>query len=265
MNDLSPVNLIHEDSFPRAWQKAVAFIDENGIPRIIGGQQEDQPDEIERKKIIDTRQIIVLTGNAITQMENAVIHPKFPFGPKQLEGYCVQLTEDYVDRWRAMLPNDSHRFKYLYLERFLFPFDQMVALRKNLTKLIEHDLSSNRVQAITWRPAEDAYNDEPPCLQRVQVFYLGMDDCGNPWVDLCWDWRSRDINAVMSNKICLTRMIKHYVLTPTKSKIARDIDNIASLHCYEDRMADLHKAAWFARNNNQFLIDTPACPYPYNF
>jgi len=261
--ELSPVNHIQETSFPRAWQKAVAFIDEEGIFRVIGGPKEGQSNVIERKKIKDTCQQIVLTDNAITQMENAVMHPKFPFGVKQLEEYCRQLTPEYVEYWQNLPPGDMHKFKYLYLERFLFPFDQMVALRENLAKLIEYDLSSNRVQAITWRPPEDAYNDEPPCLQRLQLFYLGKDENGVAWVDVRWDWRSRDINALLSNKICLTKMLYFYVLTPNNARIKRDIENIASLHCYEDRLDKLYEAAWFARTGNQFFIDTPMCQYPY--
>lgn len=255
MNELTPVNVINETSFLRAWQKAAAFIDEDGIFREIGGPKEANPEIVERKKIRDTCQMIILTGKAIAQMENGQMHPKFPFGPKQLEEYCNQLTPDYVKYWRGLSLEDKHRFRYLYRERLMFPYDQLAALKKNLAEQIADRLSSNRTQAITWRPAEDAFNDEPPCFQRVQIIYLGQDDEGVGWVDLRWDWRSRDINAQQSNKICLTRMIYHAVLTPNNCRIKRDVDCSASLHCYEDRLNDLHEAAWFQRSGNEFFID----------
>jgi len=256
MNLLSPVNVIEETSFHRAWQRAVSFIDENGISRVIGGpkKQKDGKIIIERKPVRDTCQLIVLNRPAVIQVENGEMHPKFPFGPKQLEEYCDQLTPEYVDYWRGLPIDDIHRFGYIYRERLVFPFEQLKALRENLSEQISDQISSNRTQAITWRPAEDAFNDEPPCLQRIQIVYLGRDSDGVDYVDIRYDWRSRDINAWQSNKICLTRMLRREVLTPNRCVILRDIDYCASLHCYEHRLDVLHEAAYYNRVGNRFLI-----------
>jgi len=263
--ELSEVNVIKETSFPRGWQKAAAFIEEEGIFRTIGGPKEGFPEVIERKEIIDTCQMFNFTGEAITQIEKGVMHPLFPFRQKQLEAYCHQFTTKYVENWRQLPYNDPHKFKYLYLDRFLYPIDQLEAMRKNLAVLVKEQISSNRVQAITWQPAQDRYNDEPPCLQIIQVIYLGKDDNGQDKVDLRLYWRSRDINAVQANIICLNRAFQHFFLKPNHCQIERWLDYSSSLHCYQDRLQDLHKAAWYARNENQFFIDTPLCPYPYNF
>lgn len=255
-NSLSLVNKIEETSFHRAWQKAAAFIDEHGVMRIIGGPKEEKGKTIiERKTIRDSCQIIVLTGNAITQMEKGELHPAFPFGPKQLEEYCNQLTPEYGEYWRSLPLDDIHRFKYLYRDRFVFPFDQLKALKENLAEQIFDQISSNRTKAGTWRPIEDAFNPEPPCLQDLQLLYLGKDDSGVNFVDVRYNWRSRDINAWQSNKACLTRMLYREVLTPNNCKILRDIDYCASLHCYEDRLNALHEAAYYNRMGNKFLIE----------
>ena len=249
-----PVNLIQNKTFVRSWQEAAAFVDDKGAERVIGGPKENGS-EVERKKIKDTCQIIELFGKAIDQLNKGEMHPKFPFGPKQLEEYCLQMTPEYVEKWQKMSNADVHKFRYLYWERFLFPYDQIEALKLNLAELIKHDLSSNRVQAITWRPNEDAFNEEPPCLQRVQVIYLGKDEEGTRCLDIRTDWRSRDINAWQSNLICLNRAFKRHVFEPNECKVVRWIDNCASLHCYEDRLDKLHEAAWYQRFGNQFFVE----------
>lgn len=265
MDDLSQISIIQENSFPRGWQKAAARIDEDGVIRTIGGPKENNPDSIERKGIVDTFQALVFVGDAITQIEKGVMHPKFPFGPKQLEEYCFQLTTEYVENWRKLPDNDPHKFKYLYLDRFLYPFNQLEAARNNLAVLIKENISSNRIQAITWDPARDRYNDEPPCLQIIQIIYLGVDEKDNQKkVDVRLVWRSRDINAVQSNIICLSRALRYFVLNPNNCYIRQWTDISLSLHCYEGSLSKLHEAAWYARKGNDFLIDTPACPYPYN-
>ena len=247
-NALTPVNLIEETSFHRAWQRACAFIDEKGIDRVIGGPKEDSPETIERESIRDSRQLIVLTGNAIAQMKKRELHPKFPFGPLQVNEYCLQFDWPYLDYWQKLPTGDDHKFRYIYFDRLVNPFNQLSALKINLAEQIKDQLSSNRTQAITWQPQRDAFNDEPPCLQRIQIVYLGEGK-----VDLGWDWRSRDINAWQSNKACLTAMIYREVLKPNDCEIERDIDYCASLHCYLSRLGELHEAAYYERVGNQYF------------
>jgi hypothetical protein len=247
-NQLTPVNFIEETSFHRAWQKAVAFIVDKGIDRVIGGPKEDSPEKIEKKPIRDSCQLIVLTENAIVQMEKKEMHPKFPFGPKQVNEYCLQYGWPYLEYWLKLPINDSHRFKYIYFDRLVNPFNQLSAMRANLEEQVKDHISSNRTQAITWQPEKDAFNDEPPCLQRIQIVYLG-----EGLVDVRWDWRSRDINAWQSNKACLTEMFYREVLTPNNCRIARDIDYCASLHCYQHRLKDAHEAAYYQRVGNQYF------------
>lgn len=263
MNELTPVNVINETSFHRAWQKAAAFIDEEGISRVIGGPKEKNPEIVERKEIRDTCQLIVLTGKAIAQIQNSEMHPKFPWSPRKLEEYCTQLTPEFVEKWRGMDPDDMHRTRYLYWERMMYPYNQLEAMRINLAEQIKDQISSNRTQVITWRPAEDAFNDEPPCYQIAQLIYLGQDEDGEGKVDMRLKWRSRDINAWQSNINCIHRALKRDVLLPNNCSVVRWIDYMSSLHCYKDLLDDLHIAAHFARTGNQFFIDTPMCQYPY--
>ena len=255
MNALPPINLIEETSFHRAWQKIAACIDERGVYRVIGGPKEKTPEIVEKKRIKDTCQLISLTGKAIAQIEKAEMHPKFPWGPKKLEEYCKQLTPEYVEYWQSLADEDQHKFRYLYLHRLTFPYDQLKAMKENLAEQIKDHISSNRTQAITWRPSEDAFNDEPPCLQIIQLMYLGQDENGVNYVEIRRKWRSRDVNAWQSNIICVNRAINREVLLPNNCKILRDVDYCSSLHCYEDLLSDLHEAAYYSRVGNQFFVD----------
>jgi len=67
--ELSEVNVIKETSFPRGWQKAAAFIEEEGIFRTIGGPKEGFPEVIERKEIIDTCQMLILLARPLLKLK----------------------------------------------------------------------------------------------------------------------------------------------------------------------------------------------------
>jgi hypothetical protein len=252
MNELPKINVIEETSFLKAWQRAAVFIDESGVSREIGGPKEDNPKNIERKKIMDTRQTIIMTGKALIQMKNGDMHPKFPWTPKKLEEYCQQLTPEYTEYWNSLPEGDQHKFKYIYRGRL---DKQLDGMRENLAIQINAQISSNRTQATTWDGKKDPFNDEPPCFQRVQIMYLGQDESGVGYVEVCSDWRSRNIFAWQSNKICITRMLYREVLTPNNCIIVRDIDQCASLHCAVDSLSSLHEAAYYNRIGNNLLID----------
>ena len=252
MNELPKINVIQETSFLRAWQRAAIFIDEEGVLREIGGPKEDNSKIIERKKIMDTRQIIIMTGKALIQMRNGEMHPKFLWTPKKLEEYCQQLTPEYTKYWNGLPEGDQRKFKYIYRGRL---GKQIEDMRDNLAIQINAQISSNRTVATTWDKEKDPRDDEPPCLQRIQIMYLGQDEHGVGHVEVYLDWRSRNIYAWQSNKICIDRMLYREVLAPNNCIVVRDIDQCSSLHCAVDSLSSLHEAAYYNRIGNNLLID----------
>jgi len=240
---LSPVNVIEETDFPNAWARAVQFVINNGVEIVFGGPDKNDRTKIERKTAKDSRQIIVLTGQAIVQVLSFQTHPKFKTKDIDfLKTYCRQLTREGVAAWSALPEDDLHKSAYNYLElivnypRIFGPgtIDQMQILKENLAEQIQHNIVSNRTQAITWQPEKHAKDHEPPCLQRIQVRYLGVDEKGRDVVEVEYNWRSRDLyNAWPSNEICVTAAVNHEVIIPNNCIITRIIDYSTSLHIYQ--------------------------------
>lgn len=240
---LAPINLINATDFRNGWAEAIRFVLNKGVVIIFGGPDKDDRTKIERKTAKDSRQMLVFTGQAIEQIENFEVHPAYFMHGPGLKTYCQQLTREGVAAWSALPEGDNHKSAYNYLELFInYPrvfgpgtVDQMQILKENLAEQMQNDIISNRTQAITWQPEKHAKHHEPPCLQRVQIRYLGKDIQGNDVVEVGYDWRSRDgARAFPSNEVCLTAAINREVIKPNKCKIIRIIDYSASWHIYEE-------------------------------
>jgi len=255
---LPPINLIQETDFRNAWAKAIQFIMKNGVEITFGGPDKNDRTKIERKRAKDSHQIIVMTGFAIDQMNSCQLHPQFP--TKQLEFlqlYCRQFTRQGVADWLALPDGDDHKATYIYAELVMnYPqiygpnaIDQMKILKENLQEQIANQIVSNRTQAITWQPQKHAKHHEPPCLQRIQVRFLGFDENAGPLVENIYDWRSRDtFNAWMSNKVCINKMMNREVLRFNNARLVRDIDRNASLHVYYGNWDEADKVKLISLN-----------------
>lgn len=240
---LSPINVIEETDFRNAWARAVQFVLKYGTEIVFGGPDKNDKTKIEKKTAKDSRQIIALTGPAVRQIENFEAHPQFKTkDPVFLQTYCRQLTREGVAAWSALPEGDMHKSAYNYLELIInYPaifskgtIDQMKILKENLAEQIEHGIVSNRTQAITWQPEKHAKDHEPPCLQRIQIRYLGKDEQGKDVVEVEYNWRSRDLyNAWPSNEVCVTAAVNREVVKPNNCAIARIIDYSTSLHIYK--------------------------------
>jgi thymidylate synthase len=222
---LSPFNVVEETNFANAWVKAVKFVMKKKHEIVFG---------IDKKVAYDSKQMIILTGNAIRQIENREFHPDFPF--KLADQYCEELTREFLNKY-WMKPIEE-KFAYLYFERLSeygddlekagLRIDQLVYMRNNLRSQIERKVLENTCQAITWVPKIDIYQKATPCLQRLQVRY-----CGDGLVDVALDWRSRDLfGAWQVNIIAIVNMLNLYVLKPNNCKIDRLSDSSFSLHVY---------------------------------
>ena len=223
---LSPINVIEETNFSNSWVKAIKFCSKYGQPVVFGDRKDP-------KNAKDSTQLISLTGNAIKEIENKEIHPRFPF--KQVGQYCREFERDYLEKY--LKKPDNQKFVYLYFERLVNYdcmreggiVDQLSILKSQLTEQIESRIMSNRSKAITWYPDVDLHSNSPPCLSEIQVRYIG-----DQQVDVHWHFRSRDlISAWMASIIALTECINREVIWPNNCQIARIVDYSDSLHIYD--------------------------------
>ena len=219
---IPPTILIEDTDFNAAWARAVRAVIREGVDLVIG-------DATEPKSIKDVCGIISLTGNAIAQIENQEIHSQYPF--KHIDQYCEEFTRAYLAEY--VNKPSVEKFTYLYYDRLSNiddPLnDQIWNMQIGLLEEMRTEISSNRNQAITWKPCEDIGNASSPCLQRVWVRYLGGRD-----VEVHFDWRSRDCyTAMQSNIIALVEMLNREVIRPNKCKIVKIVDYSDSLHIYK--------------------------------
>jgi len=234
---------------------------QEGVVIVFGGPDKDDKSKVKSDTAKDSRQIIVMTGQAITQIENFEVHPDFFMKGPALRAYCQQLTREAVAVWSSLPDGDEHKSTYNYLELIInYPrifgqgtIDQMKILRENLAEQIELDIISNRTQAITWQPEKHAKHHEPPCLQRIQVRYLGADEAKQKFVEVGYDWRSRDLfRAWPSNIVCVTAAVNREVVKPNNCRIARIIDYSASLHIYKPAWEEADKVKPLPVNPQSF-------------
>lgn len=224
MNELA-VNLIEEENFGNAWWKTIRYVLSNGTDLTIGGVEE-------KKEIRESCMLISLTGNAIKQIERRELHPQFPTKKKHLNIYCKEYTRKFLEEYKKK----TNKFGYVYGERLMFykhPFhisiDQLKLMMNGLYGQMKRDITSNRIQAITWYVHDDNEGSSPPCLQRIQIRYIPENK-----VDVHLTWRSRDLYAAwQSNIICLIDMLNREVIKPNNCSIVRIIDYSDSLHIYK--------------------------------
>lgn len=213
---LSPTNVINETDFHNAWAKAVRFVMRNKHELVFGNT---------RKRAYDSCQMIEMTGHAIEQILAKETHPVYQFGGNRLGKYVEEYDRDWLREY--LKRPEKEKFTYVYLERLLFPVDQLALMRENLRTQVEMNVTSNQCQATTWRPEEDPKMPDVPCLQRISARYLG-----NGAVDIRQGWRSRDTSAWQANVVALDDMINREIVEPCGCRIVRIIDTSDSLHVY---------------------------------
>lgn len=217
---LPPTILISETSFHNAYARAVRYVLRDGMRMTIGDPSEPKP-------IRDACILFELTGDALRQIENHELHPQFPF--RHVDHYCREFTREYLSKY--IKKPEQERFSYLYFERLAMyeDIDQIKCLRERLALQKDAGIASNRDQAITWQPRTDLGSASPPCLQRIQIRYLGNDN-----VDVHLTWRSRDLyTAWQANIIAIIDMLNREVIHPNQCRIVKLIDYSDSLHIYE--------------------------------
>lgn len=226
-------DLVEENDFHRAWTTVVQMVLMNGSDLVIGGAEQ-------RKPIKDSCMLISLEGEAIKQIERRELHPQFPTKEKHLDVYCKEYTREFLKEYKNR--EGIERFSYLYFARLIeykeatVNIDQISWIRRELEKQILNNVTSNRIQAITWHPLYDR-TSSPPCLQRIQIRYIPENK-----VDIHLTWRSRDLfTAWQTNIIALVDMLNREVVKPNGCKIIRLMDYNDSLHIYTTDISEAEK------------------------
>jgi thymidylate synthase len=225
---LPPAILISETDFHNAWARAVRNVLRDGKRMTIGDSSEPKP-------IRDACVLFELTGNAIKQIESHELHPQFPF--RHIDQYCEEFTYGFQRKYMN-LDDATSEFSYTYFDRLVnytsrlstqSNINQLISLREHLRLEIKRSISSNRNQAITWKPYNDIENSAAPCLQRIWIRYLGDQS-----VEVHLTWRSRDLyTAWQANIVAIIDMLNREVIRPNNCRIVRLIDYADSLHIYE--------------------------------
>jgi thymidylate synthase len=214
---LSKTNRIRSKNFQNAWWEAIQFVLSDGIEFLFGTPGEG-------KLAFDSVQEIILTGHALKQIEDHIVHPQYKFGGKRLEEYCKEFTNEFLEEYSKK--QEKEKFDYLYYERLT---NQLETMKELLNYQIDTEVASNFCQAITWEAGNDGtYDKSSPCLQRIWMRWYEPNI-----VDVHYSWRSRDLfGAWPSNIIALTEMLNREIVRPNDCIIGRIIDYNDSLHIY---------------------------------
>ncbi len=198
-----PLIIIKENSFLNAWARLVNDTMKYGIVMPTEYGQE--------AKFVSSN--IELYGHAIEEIKQMKLHPSFPTKKSHLKAYLKQFTSSF--------DVEKHGFKYTYYQRLTESFNQLEYIKEKL-KIV----GSRRCQATTWIPEIDSKDDEPPCLQLIQLINLD-----GKHVSIHLFWRSRDIlNAWMSNLIGIMYMLKDII---KDFKVVQIIENCSASHIYQ--------------------------------
>ena len=262
MTKFTNVQVVEEDDFATAWYRAVIFVIAHGIFMRFSSKKEP-------KKAYNSIHTIILFGRAIDQMLRGEFHPQYPFGNKKGDSYKDEFDRGWFENDYILRP-EIRTFVYTYIERIIrytrptqtipefiqyylskrdYFVDQLKILKDQLKEQVETGITSNRCQLITWIPFKDLFSNSPPCLQRIQVIYLGNNE-----VEIHITWRSRDLfTAWMANLSGLINMINKEVVLPNGCKIVRVVEFIDSLHIYEGDIDEAKKVRPHAMNP-QFMF-----------
>jgi hypothetical protein len=213
-------HLVQEPTLKRSWESVLKNILKDDVRMSFG-------DPNTPKQALDSCQLVILSGEALTDITERKVPKTYQLGGNRLIGYEYEFTREYVENLTS-LP-EIEQPEYSYMQRLIEPFDQLDTMKKTLRGEYRHWIRSNRCQATTWRNG-DTLRKSPPCLQRIQAMYIEEPE----GVVLCYDWRSRDaFGAWPVNIIAITNMMIREVLRPNHLKLLKVRDYSTSLHIYD--------------------------------
>ena len=176
---LSPYFEVKSDDFGIAELQAIYNVVTFGKDIYFGSVKEP-------KSARDSVHTIILTGNAISQIEkkhlSELTQGEYNLGPKAAQKYMDEWDREWFEAYDRLPADSDQRFDYTYIGRLLVNHgDQLKGLRNELGELIDNVkeaeskgkgiIVSNRHQVITWDPEIDIGADAPPCFQRLWARY----------------------------------------------------------------------------------------------
>jgi len=231
--------LIEGRNTSQSWVRALKLIAQQ--QEIIAG--EDYLGNAKMTK--DANITIVLDNDAVEDIRNAdYLHPAFEQGILAIKEYDKEFTYDFVkNNWEKP---EKYQFVYNYMDRFInYPIPTVFIYQGKLLEFnipekyfcrnrdggltggldqlkCIHDAIrtgiSRRTQLITWIPAIDDFNPNPPCLQRIWIRVLAPKYEWSKYsnqipVEVHISYRSWDFGrAILSNLYGLINCLYRYVL-----------------------------------------------------
>jgi thymidylate synthase len=258
MANFSGFNVIEEDDFATAWRKLIFFALTLGVLKNFGSEKEP------KKASFNSMQCVILYGHAINQILRGEFHPQYSFGGQKGDIYTKEFNRNWFLNEYSLFP-ETRKFVYTYIGRlirhtrpsrtiseFLKYYlmkqecfvDQLAILKDQLKEQVRTGRLSTRSQAKTWEAFNDLFSEFPPCLQTIQVIYLGNNE-----VEIVLIWRSRDLlRAWMVNLYAVVNMINREVIAPNNCRIIKITDVIINPHIYAGDIDEAKKISLTAKN-----------------
>lgn len=199
------------DTLANTWEKSIIELINNGARIKTEYDKKDDPPSIDAMMAIEI----------CKPLSEPMITSFFPGGPEDLEEYSMEVCEGIKDHWirNSNDPND-HRWSYTYHQR-LFNHNGIDQIKEMVNRLARSGYT-RRSQAITWMPSMDAYDDDPPCLQRIWCRIYVENNMHNLHAHVFW--RSRDaLKAAFMNMFALIRLINDHIVKPISDATGNNI------------------------------------------
>lgn len=218
MRDMASLISIEENDFNKAWVLAMKNILSQGVKITLKDNRGTQ-------EVLDTCQMITLSGFALQQIKDHKIHPQYPY--LSTESYCKEWTREFLDSHRKN-PSGHHYLAYDRLAAYpsrSVSVDQLAYMRDSLATQIDKNYVDDRCQAITWNPEVDLASEASPFIQRIWArVYPGRK------VDAHFYWRATDCyNHWQSRLVCILDMFARDVLKANDCRLVRAVLNYDSL------------------------------------
>jgi len=221
-------------TLPEAWMMAMFALDGTGLSIPTSFDKESDPESLD--------------GSVRITVQNPLQEPRlhklaWPGFIQELEHYVREVVDGVHDHWIGQ-EIDTKLWEYSYHERLvLFKWRELVYNQYEglVAQLIEEGkrgrLYRRRFQITTWIPEKDQRIGDPPCLQRIWLRFVPVQD--GAWVmNVETDWRSRDgFKASFMNMYAIIEMCRILAARLSEEigveiRFGLYVDSSNSLHVY---------------------------------
>ncbi len=231
-----PVIVIEEETIPKAYEKALIKLYENGIEIKTQYDGENPPS-------LDTTANITV----LDPLQQPMVHKAFLGGIEALREYCMEM-EGCKDHWvKNMNDPDDTRWEYTYHQRFSdwgthyekrkYPNKDTHRLKINyqgdptkgginqidivIDKLVKQ-YDTRQAQMITWMPYMDVDIYDPPCLQ--SIWYRLIEYKGILYLNCDVRIRSNDAwGAFFMNIFAIVMFNQNVIIKQLKERMTKPI------------------------------------------